>query len=95
MRDQIEGQRKVVYDHPMTLRWPSREITERPVEPPPFILETCVVSEPAPVVLTWHQRITYEITDVFVVLCIGVTIYMCIYIFGIYCFINGSWDDED
>lgn len=95
---EIEGWRKVVYDHPMTLRWPSREITERPVESPPFILATpprLFVPEPVPVILTWHQRIACDITDMLVVLCIGVTIHICIYIFSLYCFFSGDFGDDE
>jgi hypothetical protein len=97
-REEIEGWRKVVYDHPMTLRWPSREIAERPVEFTPSFPTTpprLFVPEPEPVILNWHQRIACDITDMLVVLCIGLTIHLCIYIFGLYCFFTGVFLDDD
>ncbi|KAG2135387.1 uncharacterized protein EDB93DRAFT_827153 [Suillus bovinus] len=97
-RQDIEGWRKVVYDHPMTLRWPSREITERPVQEPSFIPITppqLFVPEPTPVTLNWHQQIVCDVTDMLISLCIGLTIHMCIYILGIYCFFSGVFLDEE
>ncbi|KAG1750494.1 uncharacterized protein EDB91DRAFT_1107738 [Suillus paluster] len=97
-RAETEGWRKVVYDHPMTLRWPSREITERPVKEPQVFLLTpprLFVPEPTPVILNWHQRIACDVTDMLVTLCIGLTIHMCIYIWGIYCFFSGDFGDEE
>lgn len=98
LRQDIEGCRKVVYDHPMTLRWPSREITERPVQEPSVIPMTpprLSVPEPTPVTLSWHEQIACDVTDMLISLCIGLTIYMCIYIWGIYCFFSGVFLDEE
>ncbi|OJA18676.1 hypothetical protein AZE42_08855 [Rhizopogon vesiculosus] len=96
---EIEDRWKVVYDHPMTLRWPSREIAERPVKSPPSILATpprLFVPQPAPVILSWRQRIVCDITDMLVVLCIGLAIHGCIYTLGLYCFFTGVFlDDEE
>ncbi|KAG1857733.1 hypothetical protein DFJ58DRAFT_326176 [Suillus subalutaceus] len=97
-RQDIEGWRKVVYDHPMTLRWPSREITEQPVKESPVISITpprLFVPEPTPVTLNWHQQIASDVIDMLLSLCFGLTIYMCIYIFGIYCFFTGVSLDEE
>ncbi|KAG1751808.1 hypothetical protein EDB19DRAFT_1903763 [Suillus lakei] len=97
-QQETEGWRKVVYDHPMTLRWPSRETTERPVEELPAIPMSpprLFAPEPTPVVLNWHQRIACDVTDMLVSLCIGLTIHMCIYIFGIYCFFSSVFGDEE
>ncbi|KAG2344807.1 hypothetical protein BDR05DRAFT_998827 [Suillus weaverae] len=97
-RQDIEGWRKVVYDHPMTLRWPSREITERPVEKPsviPFTPARPFVPAPTPVILNWHQQIASDVTDMLVSLCIGLSIHLCIYILGIYCFFTGVFLDEE
>jgi hypothetical protein len=97
-RKDIEGWRKVVYDHPMTLRWPSREIAERPVESPPCILVTpprLFVPQLEPVILTWYQRIACDVTDMLVVLCIGLAVHLCIYMFGLYCFFSGVFGDDE
>jgi hypothetical protein len=97
-RQDIEEWRKVVYDHPMTLRWPSREIAERPVEKPSVIPMTPArlsVPAPTPVILNWHQQITSDAIDMLISLCIGLTIHMCIYILGIYCFFSGVFLDEE
>lgn len=96
-RQDIEGWRKVVYDHPMTLRWPSREITERPVQISfiPITPARPFVPAPTPVVLNWHQQITSDAIDMLVSLCIGLTIHLCIYILGIYCFFSGVFLDDD
>ncbi|KAG2143639.1 hypothetical protein DEU56DRAFT_910771 [Suillus clintonianus] len=97
-RQEAEGLRKVVYDHPMTLRWPSREITERPVEAPPVIVivpPRPLVPDPAPVILNWRQEIARDIIEMFITLCIGLTIHMCIYILGIYCYFTGVYLDDD
>lgn len=96
-RQDNDGWRKVVYDHPMTLRWPSREITERPVKPSfmPFTPARPFVSAPAPVVLNWHQQITSDAIDMLISLCIGLTVHLCIYILGIYCFFTGVFLDEE
>lgn len=97
-RQDIEGWRKVVYDHPMTLRWPSREITERPVEKPSIIPLTPArpfVPAPTPVVLNWHQQMASDIIDMLVSLCIGLTIHVCICILGIYCLFSGVFMDEE
>lgn len=98
LREDIEGRRKVVYDHPMTLRWPSREITERPVKKPPIISMTPpprFVPNPTPVILSWHQQIASDIFDMLISLCIGLTIQMCICILGIYCFFSDIFSDEE
>ncbi|KAG2056583.1 hypothetical protein BDR06DRAFT_1005880 [Suillus hirtellus] len=98
LRQDIEGCRKVVYDHPMTLRWPSREITERPVQELSVIPMTpprLSVPEHTPVTLSWHEKIACDVTDMLISLCIGLTIYMCIYIWGIYCFFSGDFQDEE
>jgi hypothetical protein len=97
-RKEIEGWRKVVYDHPMTLRWPSREILERPTESPPCIPVTPLrlfVPQPEPVILTWHQQIACDITDMLVGLCIGLTVYLCIYLLGLYCFFSGVFGNDE
>lgn len=97
-RQDTEGWRKVVYDHPMTLRWPSREITERPVEQPPIISTTppCIfVPKPTPVILNWHQQIASDVIDMLLSLCFGLIICICIYILGIYCFFSGVILDEE
>jgi hypothetical protein len=82
----------------MTLRWPSREIAERPVESPPCILVTpprLFVPQPDPVILTWYQRIACDVTDVLVVLCIGLAVHLCIYMFALYCFFSGVFGDDE
>ncbi|KAG1873829.1 hypothetical protein F4604DRAFT_1925406 [Suillus subluteus] len=97
-RQDIEGWRKVVYDHPMTLRWPSREITERPVKESPVVSITpprLFVYETTPVTLNWHQQIASDVIDMLLSLCFGLTIYICIYILGIYCFFSGISLDEE
>ncbi|KAG2131870.1 hypothetical protein BD769DRAFT_593790 [Suillus cothurnatus] len=98
LRQDIEGWRKVVYDHPMTLRWPSREIIERPVKESPIISITppcLLIPEHTPITLNWHQQIKSDIIDMLLSLCLGLTIYTCIFIWGIYCFFSGIFLDEE
>ena len=89
-RAEMMGPQKLVFEHPSLLPWPSRthpptETFELPTlpataDPPPAV----IISPPRSRLQRLQQCIVDELENAVAVLCIGLIIYTCIFLFFLY-----------